>query len=523
MHLHGGEAVADQLVHHHEAQHVLLNATTAWGAALMVAAEIPSWRTLFDWLLDRCRITHESFATYQSCGVISVGVGSPTQVLAAHPEYAALVERLERYVAGIAGEHRRALVVSALARVCMQTPVLARMIEAWPDAIPMRSLRRLDLPDERLTELLRDPGVLHDAVVAAADDVVTRTFGTAALDADAAGGWGALDDSFDTAWELWEETVFAGLAGHLSTDSTTVLGSNGHLSTASQLARLAARADPPVVLRIEHDPATSDRRTVGLILRHARLWLSTIRRPARMVTLRAQIDLDELLRVADATTRIAGRPNLVLSARMPERLLASYEFPDDDGDALAELRGPVVAVRTIADDDTDTGTDAVWIVRLPEPADATDLAAAWTDIGDLPCCVAASCLADDEWRTSWLPVLDKLGPAVWLIDVTVAALASEFGADRIVWGLYLDLGPSATGARRAVAFKVEGVVGVWLAVADEVGIQMVTDQVSELPGIDLRLTGGDWSALVPVIRLVLLDLLHTESFVDLRAFAVGRR
>lgn len=37
------------------------------------------------------------------------------------------------------------------------------------------------------------------------------------------------------------------------------------------------------------------------------------------------------------------------------------------------------------------------------------------------------------------------------------------------------------------------------------------------PGrFDLRMTGAEWSRALPTIRLVLLDLLRTESFVDLR-------
>lgn len=106
---------------------------------------------------------------------------------------------------------------------------------------------------------------------------------------------------------------------------------------------------------------------------------------------------------------------------------------------------------------------------------------------------------------------------IWLIDVPVAYLPGEFTGGRTVHGIYLDLGANPTGARRAVAFKVSGQTGAWLAVADDVGIQLLTGQMADLPGIDLRMTGADWTALVPALRLVLLDLLRTESYVDLHA------
>ena len=519
LHLRGGQDVADQLVHHHEAQHVLLTATTAWGGALLAAAGMPAWERLFDQLLDRCRSTHESFATYLSCSVVSVGLGSPELALVADPAYVALVERMERYLAAVPGAHRRALAATALARVCMQTPILLHMVGSWPSAITVGSLRRLDVPDERLEYLLRDPEGLPATVVAVADEAVAERFGTAPLNADLAGGSAALDDKFDTAWARWEETIFASLAGRLTDAGATVLSANGHLAAAAELAALAARTDSTLRLAIEPNADASDQRVVGIVLSHARLWLAALRRPARMITVGHDVDLDEVVRVADATSRIAGRPNLVLSARLPDRLLAGYDFPERDGTSLAALQGPVVGVRSIADDGAGTETDAVWLARLPEPADAAALAAAWTGVGDLSCCVAASCLADARWRDAWLYVLEKIGPMVWLIDVGIGVLADELGGGRTVHGMYLDLGPSPTGARRAVAFKVDGLVGVWLAVADDVGIQMITEQIADLPGIDLRMTGTDWSELLPAVRLVVLDLLHIESYVDLRALS----
>jgi len=511
--LRGDADLGDRLVHYHEAQHVTLTASTAWGAALLVAAEAPGWQRLFGKLLDRCRTTQESFATYLSCSIVAIGFGWPDATLAAYPDYAVLADRLHRFLAPVSGEQRRALAVTAVARACMQTPILDRMIASWPEALAMGSLSRLDVPDERLEHLLKDPD-LPATAGAAADAAVTGRFGTTAFDADRAGDGGALDDVHDPAWALWEDTVFDRVSGELSAAGAVVLGSNDHLDAAAELAALVVRAVPGSRLTVDAAPDAVDRRLTGIVLSHARLWLSKMRLPGRLVTIGDDVDRDEAVRVADATSRLEGRPNLVLSARLPARLLAGYEYDKTGAEALSALREPVVGVRSLADDGA--GTDAVWFARLPRPADAAALTTAWGGRGDLSCCVAASCLAHDRWREAWLPALLEAGPLVWLIDVGVSSLAREFCSGSAVHGLYLDLGPSPFGVRRGVVFKVAGGVGVWLAIADEAGIEMLVQEVAGLPGIDLQMTGGEWARELPTIRLVLLDLVRTESYVDLR-------
>jgi hypothetical protein len=243
-------------------------------------------------------------------------------------------------------EQRRALAVTAIARACMQTPVLDRMILSWPEALTLGSLPRLDVPDERFAYLLKDPD-LSATAGGAADAAVAGRFGTAALDADRAGG-GALDDVHDQAWALWENIVFDRVSDELRAVGAVVLGSNDHLDDAAGLAALVVRAVP-------------------------------------------------------------------------------------------------------------------------------------------------------------------------------GSLAREFCGGSMVHGLYLDLGPSPFGVRRGVVFKVAGGVGVWLAIADEVGIELLVQEVAGLPGIDLRMTGGEWARALSAIRLVLLDLLRTESYVDLRGHADGAR
>jgi hypothetical protein len=517
LHLDGGEGFADQLVHHHEAQHVVLTATTAWGSALTVTSRVPRWAELFRELLDCCRITHESYATYMSCSVITAAFGSPAAALASYPQYVPLVERLERYLAVIPGDQRRSLAVTALARACMQTPILEQMVASWPGTVTIGSVRAIDIPDERLNHLLRDPDGFPAELAASADAVVADEFGPDPLAADLASGSAAVDERFGPAWARWEDAVFDALAARLAGAGATVVRGNDHLSACGDLVGLVKSVVPELDVTVIADPDISEQRMMAAVLDHARLWLSAPRRPARMITVGKDLDVAEAVRVADATTRVGGRPNLVLHARLPARLLAGYQLPEDDRTLLAGLDRPVLVSRTIADDGTDTQHDVVWLVRWDEPPDVAALATLWDGRGDLTCCVAASSLADTRWRADWLPVLQEIAPIVWLIDVPIEPLAEEFGAEPIVYSVYLDLDLTPSGARQAVAFKVPGRAGTWLALADDVGVQMITQQVASLPGVNLRTTGGDWTSLTSMLRLVLLDLLHTESYVDLRA------
>jgi hypothetical protein len=522
LYLHGGTDLADRLVHLHEAHHVLLTATTAWGAALLVASAMPDWSRLTTELLNHCRSTHESFATYLSCRSVGAGFGPIDAALASYPDYAPLVQRLDRYLATVRGEHRRALAATALARVCMQTPILNQMLATWPTGLEFAAMRGIDQPDVRLNLLLRSPHGLDAAVASAADDAVAAEYGTSALEVDRADDDVALDSRFDTAWARWEQTFFDGLAAQLVERGATVIAGNEHLPAAAELVHRASQVVAGLRITVDPNPSPPDQRVFNSVLRQARVWLYSSRRPARLITIGDDVELDEAVRVAEATTRVAGRPNLVLTARLPARLQAAYDLPDDDRARLEKLVGPVVAVRTIADDGTDTGRDAVWLVRLATPADVTTLARAWAGHGDLTCCIAASCLAQASWRDRWLPTLREAAPIIWLIDVDVTALADEFGTGRTVHGLYLDLTLTTTGARRAVAFKADGLTGVWVAVGDAVGVELITRQVADLPGIDLRMDAGDWTQALPPLRLALLDLLHNDSYLDLQALSRRR-
>jgi hypothetical protein len=328
---HGGDDIRDRLVHHHETQHVVLTMETAWGAALLVTSRLSGWSRLFMALLENCRLTHESFATYLSCSTLAVVNLSTAPALATYPDYVPLFERLDRYVASIRGDHRRSLAVVALARVCMQTPILRRLVESWPESPTLASTRTMDRPDERWNTLLRE-SALPAEIAEKADAAVTAKFGADVLATDRSdSGNAALDDELDVVWACWEDCFFDGLADHLTSKGADVILGSEHLPDAAIVVALARQEVPDLDLTINHDPVVPDRLVLDGVLRQMRLWLAETHMPARLITLGHDIDLEEVVRVADATTRINGRPNLVLSARRPGRLLSSHTSPNRSG------------------------------------------------------------------------------------------------------------------------------------------------------------------------------------------------
>lgn len=82
----GLDQTTDRVVHAHETHHAALNDSTAWGTALHVYARLPAaFRDTFGKLLDRCRTTHESYATFGSVNMLRMLDRDARDVLAVYP------------------------------------------------------------------------------------------------------------------------------------------------------------------------------------------------------------------------------------------------------------------------------------------------------------------------------------------------------------------------------------------------------------------------------------------------------
>jgi hypothetical protein len=520
----GADQVVDRIVHTHEANHSILNAGTAWGAALHITARVPSWRKLlFHPLLDVCRTVHETYATFISVNIVSARHSGAEQALAAYTAYEPLYRIADHVIGGVTGPCRRELAMSALARICMQTPILSQLLEGPIEDFRISRIRSIDRPDARWHWLLRhDVADLMRSAGDKADDRVAGRFGPSALHDDVLGADPELaaNDRFDDAWALWEATVFLELGHVLEGSGARIRGEGEHLPEANELARIACSRQEGLELSFQAGtlPPSMSWRLAAAVTRHGRHWFAAERIASQLATAGQDVDLDEVARVVDATCRLDGTPSLVVSVRLARRLTDGFRF-DDAGQRLLDTHpaAPVAAVRATADDGT--GSDVLWHVRLPAPEQLSELADQWNERGPALCCVAASCFIDEEWQNNWLPGLTEIGPLIVLLDVGLEAVSDSWSAaGGVIEGFYIPLSGSH-GDRYAVALTPPGQPALWVAVADYTGIELLVSQLDEIDGIDLRLEGADWSGWIPAVRLALVHLFATESFVDFNALA----
>ncbi|WP_018680638.1 hypothetical protein [Actinokineospora enzanensis] len=231
-----GDEVVDSVVYIHDTHHRLLNDDTAWGILLHALARTPG--APLRRFLDATRTTHETFATYSSISIAAAHYGDSPRLYQVYPACAPLFGRMREALTGVAGTNRKLSTTTALALVCMQSPVLELATTRGPAALHLADVRIDDLPDRRWARLLAGGPALPHRVAAAADAAVAPVFGTAALDADLAGG--TLADTaaveFEEHWRAWEVAAYAAARAELP--GIAVLDYAGHRAAAGQLARV---------------------------------------------------------------------------------------------------------------------------------------------------------------------------------------------------------------------------------------------------------------------------------------------
>ena len=111
----------------HEAMHDRLQMTTAYGLLLDRFEEEQSGREAAESQAARsgCTRTHEEFATWMSC--ISAG-WTAERLRAAFPVYERHLKRADRRVRSLAGPYLGMHATQAVARSCMQSPVVADIL-----------------------------------------------------------------------------------------------------------------------------------------------------------------------------------------------------------------------------------------------------------------------------------------------------------------------------------------------------------------------------------------------------------
>ncbi len=132
--------------------------------------------------------------------------GALDMVLAAYPQYVQLYQAAVRLTRCVDGSNRRQQIATALARLCMQTPILDVVLDTGLPGFRIAALRELDRPDARWSWFLRRGPNLIAAAAQAADRLVVAEHSPTVLDSDGPSSdlYTATDRSHDTVWDQWE-------------------------------------------------------------------------------------------------------------------------------------------------------------------------------------------------------------------------------------------------------------------------------------------------------------------------------
>lgn len=515
LHLTGGGVDRQHLTHLHEIHHKVLNDDTGWGTALHITARHEPWSTqVFPALLEACRTVHESFASFMAINLAATRHDSIEAAMSAYPDYAQFAARMQRLLHGVPAGHRQDLAATGIARFCMSGPILNYLADSYPSALVMSRVRGIDRPDVRFAMCQSVSGKAVEGGVAAADDAfeaqVGRNVEELGLDAD--------DATLDEAWRVWEETFTQTLLrSHRRLRNVRVPDRNAHLVDAIALAgRLAADGfELDLPMASAEDLPASDPESVQRLLTAVSIPLRPERWPALTATLGKQIEVADLAALLTATT--GARPHLEVMAHLSSHLLGDYEFSARDSDRLAPLDPtPVFAVRAIIDDD---GRGTILHTVLPGPDHYEAIVAAWNGRGPIVNCVAASCFVETAWQSKWLPTL-RQNPTIVLVDCGLLGMVGSgrlLGDHQLVWGSYLDLDHSYL---KALVWHVDTHPHVMLAIGDDLTIQLIAGQLTDLLDNRLGMHDSDWSAWRDALGAATASILRTSSALR---FAGARR
>ncbi|WP_460933694.1 hypothetical protein [Phycicoccus ginsengisoli] len=501
------------MAHLHEIHHKVLNDDTSWGTLVHVVARHPEWAaTLLRPLVDACRLVHESFASFMSVSLARTRHPDVDQVLDRYPAYQPLARRLGRMLARVPEGHRVDLAATAVARWAMSAPVMDLALSAFPETLSLADLPATWRPDHRLRLLQRhcsDDIVL--AAVGSADSAFKSEHGLGVDDL----GMDATDASLDRAWETWEYAfITAVLAADPVLAGIATAGPNDHLAPADALITALAGAGVDVALpHAVEEAALTDAESVHRLTAASSVRL---RHPyaGALATMVADVNPDDVLNLCAAS----ATPYVVVHARRRTQVARQFTFGSADTRFLAEPNDdPIFAIRVLVDDD---GTDLILHAVIPDPSEYSSVMQAWDQRGIAVNCIAASCYLSTAWQQHWLPTV-LATPTIVLVDtglMTMVGPGRLLGDTEVVHANYLDL---AHPALKGLVWHVDEQPHVMLAVGDDLTIQLLAGQLTDLLADRLLMSASDWSQWSQALSAVTASLTQTDSFIGYDGTTAG--
>ena len=509
----GASLVEHHVTHLHEVMHKALNEDTAWGAALQLAQVYEPWNDELTAMVSECRTVHESYATYMSVLLASSSFSSPEAVVGAYSRYAPLHALLIGMLQPVRGDHRKYFVATAIARVCMQAPILHVMEAGFPAAPTPSMLRLVDRPDARFAWLRRHGLGVIPGAVAEADRVLEDSFGVSLDDLDER----AITDNdlLDEGWSVWEQVVFDRLAGLLIDAGATVLSPHEHLEGSARILARLQETGEDIYVRVARpdDPARSDLEDSVAALSMTRYRLRPELWRGVVGYVGPSIDTADVLELTRATsTPMGGRPELVIHARSARSVLDRYSWDERSAGRLASGGGSVVATRAVVNESESSDDLLVHHAVFRGRQDLDELLTMWDGSGPTALCVTTSTFRDPSFSAEWLSSLAAPVPMVVLLDIGLSALLG--GADSLIPRgslVYVREFGFGSDTFRAVQWHVGGQGHVGVFVGDSLGVQLVRDQFRQLPDVRTDEGDADWTPWDETVIAVVRSLLATES------------
>jgi hypothetical protein len=504
------DSPAARLVTAHEAMHVALNDSTAFGtalAALGVLAHDQGNTEPLRSLLAMCRGVHESFATFGSIWAVSDG---DLDLLAGRADYLAWYRDAADLVPLPDHSRRKELAFDAAALVCMQSPVLddllATGIAAKHPAVPRRHR-----PDARFR-------LLHERADAA---FWARCWDRCWQETAELPGWDLLvtadnepglrrdtySDELSPTWDVVTRTLYFELAGLLADQGARSLVYDGHRGRTAEVIAAVEEVVPGSRGRLI---ASADDAPVDLEV--AEMWsrerLVVRERPRRARLQRIEDRPDVELRSVHEE-----RLHVFVIARPAFRLLDQFDLDERDAATLRLLgSAPVVAVLSSA-------PEVVDLVVLSRPTHLElVLEEGSAGLGVLAD-VALSCLGDLAWRDRWAPALGATSLTV-LIDLNPLRQIDAWRADG-EWLRYAlgSIGGGSAGAALFACLVGERDVPFLLPCTAIVSDALAGHLDDHYPGAER--TAAVISDHADLIQVTLSHLLGAEHHFDVAAYPKG--
>lgn len=402
-----------QMLDVHEALHVQLDESTAFGALLnavaFAARNLPDdarLGRLLGHLVSGCRLVHESHATYLSLLVVGDGQAS-LDLLVDNPLYRLYHDQAAALAVGLSGGYLRRHAVGAALRACMQGDAAALALQrglenfraadlrgaAWPDAILRRLAARLrrDTWTGALEQARRDrpdlPG--WEAI--------------AASEADPGLYRGLMREEYD----VTSDYLLARFHAVVQALVPGIRGFDDHLPLIEPLIAAAERRVPAGRVRMPLRAAPPGATPAVEILRTFKGARVILRSKPMSAALRP---LPPTERADELVVGIEAQAHLFVVVRHADRLQEQHTWPEGGPPG-----GPVTAIRRAVRHED--GSRVLEYHLLPGPDVLDELCAALPAGLPVIASVSMAVFGDAAWSSAWLERLDRAALLSVLIDL----------------------------------------------------------------------------------------------------------